>query len=72
MTVRLRTLGGGETAVTDDRLDALRAALRGALITPGDPGYDESRGVHNGMSDRHPGLIARTGRASTASGTARF
>ncbi|GAA4242999.1 FAD-binding oxidoreductase [Dactylosporangium darangshiense] len=59
MTVRLRRLNGGETAVTDERLDALRAAFQGPLITPGDPGYDESRVVHNGMFDRHPGLIAR-------------
>ncbi|WP_432831533.1 FAD-binding oxidoreductase [Dactylosporangium sp. CA-092794] len=59
MTVRLRTRDGGETAVTDERLDALRATFRGPLITPHDPGYEESRLVYNGMFDRHPGLIAR-------------
>ncbi|GAA3228462.1 FAD-binding oxidoreductase [Dactylosporangium siamense] len=59
MTVRLRRLNGGETAVTDERIDALRTAFHGPLITPDDPGYDESRAVHNGMFDRHPGLIAR-------------
>src|SRR5262245_59966730 len=59
MTVRLRRLDGGETAVTDERIDALRAAFHGPLITPDDSGYDESRVVHNAMFDRHPGLIAR-------------
>ncbi|MDG6106292.1 FAD-binding oxidoreductase [Dactylosporangium aurantiacum] len=59
MTMRLRTLDGGQTAVTDERFDALRTAFHGPLITPDDPAYDETRALHNGMFDRHPGLIAR-------------
>jgi FAD/FMN-containing dehydrogenase len=39
--------------------DEFRAAFRGALIEPGDPGYDEARAVYNGMIDRRPRLIAR-------------
>jgi FAD/FMN-containing dehydrogenase len=31
----------------------------GELVHPGDPAYDELRGVFNGMIDRHPALIAR-------------
>jgi FAD/FMN-containing dehydrogenase len=31
----------------------------GQLLTPGDPGYDEARRVHNGLIDKHPALIAR-------------
>jgi FAD/FMN-containing dehydrogenase len=38
---------------------ALKASLRGALIQPGDEGYDAARKVYNGMIDRHPALIAR-------------
>ena len=37
----------------------LAAALRGDLIVPGDPGYDEARAVYNGMIDKHPAAIAR-------------
>ncbi|HET6350355.1 MAG TPA: FAD-binding oxidoreductase [Candidatus Krumholzibacteria bacterium] len=41
------------------RVDALRGALRGTLITASDPGYHEARAVWNGMIDRRPALIAR-------------
>src|SRR5947209_16931476 len=37
----------------------LRDALRGDLVLPGDPAYDEARNVWNGMIDRRPALIAR-------------
>jgi FAD/FMN-containing dehydrogenase len=39
--------------------DALRSKLRGELLEPGTPGYDEARVVWNGMIDRRPALIAR-------------
>jgi FAD/FMN-containing dehydrogenase len=34
-------------------------ALRGRLIRPDDPGFDEARAVYNAMIDRRPALIAR-------------
>lgn len=34
------------------------AAMRGALIQPGDAAYDEERSVRNGLIDRYPALIA--------------
>jgi FAD/FMN-containing dehydrogenase len=37
----------------------LAAGLRGDLIVPGDPGYDEARAVYNGMIDKRPAAIAR-------------
>ena len=37
----------------------LAAALRGSLITPGDPGYDEARAVYNAMIDKRPAAVAR-------------
>jgi len=37
----------------------LEAGLRGELITPADPGYDEARAVYNGMIDKHPAAIVR-------------
>ena len=33
--------------------------LRGQLIRPGDPQYDEARALYNGMIDKRPRLIAR-------------
>jgi FAD/FMN-containing dehydrogenase len=36
-----------------------RGRLRGPLLTPDDPGYDEARTVRNGLIDRRPALIAR-------------
>jgi FAD/FMN-containing dehydrogenase len=38
-------------------VDARR--LTGALLRPGDPGYEDARRVHNGMIDKRPALIAR-------------
>jgi hypothetical protein len=39
--------------------DELAAGLRGALIRPGAPDYDQARAVYNGMIDRRPAAIAR-------------
>jgi len=40
-------------------METFGASLRGAMITPGDPLYDEHRKVYNGMIDRRPACIAR-------------
>lgn len=37
----------------------LRAQLRGELIEPGQPGYEQARRVYNGMIDRRPAYIAQ-------------
>jgi FAD/FMN-containing dehydrogenase len=42
-----------------DLIARLRAALRGALIAPGDAGYDRARTVFVGGVDRRPAVIAR-------------
>src|SRR5437763_16314267 len=41
-------------AVVDD----LASGFGGTLLQPADEGYDEARKVWNGLSDRHPALIA--------------
>ena len=46
------------TAAAPNHLDLLADQLRGDLIRPGDPTYDEFRAVYNGMIDRHPAAIA--------------
>ena len=40
-------------------ISTLADSFTGALLTPGDAGYDEARRVWNGAIDRHPALIAR-------------
>lgn len=40
-------------------VDRFQANLRGALLRPGDAGYDDARKVYNAMIDRRPRLIAR-------------
>ncbi|HEU0022651.1 MAG TPA: FAD-binding oxidoreductase [Dehalococcoidia bacterium] len=40
-------------------VERLKTHLRGALIQPGDSGYDEARRVYNAMIDRRPGFVAR-------------
>jgi len=42
-----------------DSIEQLRAGVRGALITPGDPSYETARRVYNGMIDKRPALIVR-------------
>jgi FAD/FMN-containing dehydrogenase len=48
------TAGLEETAVQE-----LASHLRGALLQPGDAGYEQARQVYNAMIDRHPALIVR-------------
>ena len=45
---------GPDTTIAD-----FRNSLRGRLIAPEDPNYDQARRVYNGMIDRYPRLIAR-------------
>ena len=47
------------TATTTAAYAELAAAIRGDLIVPGDPGYDQARAVYNAMIDKYPAAIAR-------------
>jgi len=57
--IKAKTLGGAETAIEQQALDAFRARLRLPLALPGDPAYEESRTLWNAMIDRRPALVAR-------------
>jgi len=46
-------------ALGQDEIAALRKQLRGPLLLPGEPAYDEARSVWNAMIDRRPTLVAR-------------
>jgi FAD/FMN-containing dehydrogenase len=45
--------------MSDDALTTLAQSLRGALIKPGDPEYEEARKLYNAMIDKRPLAIAR-------------
>src|SRR5713226_7031664 len=47
------------TGLAAGNLQALEAKVRGAILGPGDDGYDAARRVWNGMIDRAPALIVR-------------
>jgi FAD/FMN-containing dehydrogenase len=53
-------------------LDALRARLRGRLITAADTGYDETRRVVNFTVDRHPRAIVRAADAGDVAAVVAF
>ncbi len=45
--------------VDEESFQTFQTALRGDLITPADPRYDEARTIYNAMIDKRPSLIAR-------------
>jgi FAD/FMN-containing dehydrogenase len=45
--------------VDQSSIEKFKASLRGTLLQPTDPDYDQARKVWNGMIDRRPALIAR-------------
>ncbi len=47
------------TTIASAPFEELVAVLRGDLITPEHPGYDEARAVYNAMIDKYPAAIVR-------------
>src|SRR5688500_11213232 len=47
------------TSIDTSLAAALNERIEGAVIAPGDDGYDAARAIWNGMIDRRPALIAR-------------
>jgi FAD/FMN-containing dehydrogenase len=69
---RLTTLDRNQINIDEGKLEAIGATLRGNLMTPTDPEYDERRSIWNGMIDRHPGAIVRCGGAADVIQAVRF
>jgi FAD/FMN-containing dehydrogenase len=57
--LRVVTLTGTEAVLGESVIEEFASKLRGELLRPGDPGYEEARLVWNDLIDKHPALIAR-------------
>jgi FAD/FMN-containing dehydrogenase len=64
--VGLEAREGKQRVVPTEALPALRASLRGSLVLPGEPDYDEVRAIWNAMVDRRPALVVRAAGAADA------
>lgn len=57
--LRVITLTGAEAALSESVIEEFASKLRGELLRPSDPGYEEARSVWNDLIDKRPALIAR-------------
>jgi FAD/FMN-containing dehydrogenase len=48
-----------QDAIDPAAISTLRSRLRGQLLHPGDPGYDDTRSLWNAMIDHRPALVIR-------------
>ncbi len=53
-------------------VDRFVAGLKGTVLRPGDPQYDQARKVYNGMIDRRPALIAQCADVADVVASVRF
>ena len=58
--------------IPESALQEFRASLRGGLITPNEPGYEEARRVFNAMIDRRPAMIVQCVGVSDVIAAVRF
>jgi len=54
----IRTTHGSPIALDTAVVEAFQTRVRGALLRPGEAGYETTRQIPNGMIDRRPALIA--------------
>jgi FAD/FMN-containing dehydrogenase len=55
------TMAPAASGLTNEEIEAFRMGVRGAVIRPGDPAYEDARRVRNGLIDRHPALVVHCG-----------
>lgn len=70
--MQVKTGSGGTVAIAATALDALRSRLRGAVLLPGEAGYDVARQVWNAMIDRRPAMVVRCAGAADVMQAVRF
>ena len=49
--LKVTTTTGTDGVLEESIVEQLKESLRGALLRPGETGYDEARTIHNGMID---------------------
>ena len=72
MQTKVRSFDGRDLSLGPDEVEALGARLRGRLVGPASPDYDEVRQIWNAMIDRRPGLIVRCAGAADVLHAVRF
>jgi FAD/FMN-containing dehydrogenase len=58
-TVYGETIAGERTSLDDEAIGRFNERMRGEVLTPEHPDYDDVRKLWNGMHDKRPALIAR-------------
>ncbi len=67
-----RKTGNSGVRIEAGAFTSLRNQLQGELLFDGQPGYDESRSIWNGMIDRRPAAIAMCETSADVSAAVRF
>jgi FAD/FMN-containing dehydrogenase len=63
-SLTLTTLDAGQRTIGNGAMDALRDGVDGAVLLPGDAGYDDARTIWNAMVDKRPGAVVRCATAA--------
>ena len=70
--LQVATLTGGYAVIAEAAVNDFKTSLHGALLCPGDDGYDEARKIWNGMIDKRPALIAQCSGAADVINSVNF
>jgi FAD/FMN-containing dehydrogenase len=57
MATSVTTLAGSAAKISDEALEELRMTIRGAVLTPDDPGYAGVRAAYNAMYPGRPSIV---------------